>query len=256
MHRRREYALEALERDLVAFEAVVQQAGDDLLGDARRSQVVRVGERVLKTFRERGLVPALRGAAGEGRARSAWWAARRLSVAEIPTPEALALLERRDGSAVLVTRFEQGAILRDRLAEPLSPLDRRGLARAAGWLFGRLAREGLRHNDLAPKNLFVAPGELPVPRDLRHTPRPGTPRVMLIDLDNLSTMKPFDRPALARMLGQLADLPIELSRTDRARFAAAFERAAGRALPPDVVIEAQAFTTRRRARRESLARRP
>ncbi|MCB9899141.1 MAG: hypothetical protein H6825_14145, partial [Planctomycetes bacterium] len=115
VHRRREYTLDALRADLAQHAALfgdVPHAGiaqDEgarpsvgaVLGDAARAHVSRVGgcdeTHVVKAYRDRGPVSALRARLGRGRARGAWKAARRLAVEGVPTPEALALLERPDG---------------------------------------------------------------------------------------------------------------------------------------------------------------
>lgn len=254
LFRRRDLAEDALVEAVADFERVVRD-GDGLLGDARRAQVARVGRDgavVAKSFRERGLVAALRAWLGAGRGRSAWTAGRRLEVVGIPTPRTLALCEWRDGSALLLTEHVDGVTLRDRLSSPIDDVaERARLARAVGWLVGRLWQQGLRHPDMSTKNLLVVTSgdELPGGRDRATCPAPGTPLVHVIDLDNLETTARHDRRALARMLGQLGDVPDWVTRSDRRRVVREVERVAARGVPPDVQADAQARTAARRERR-------
>lgn len=249
--RRRRYEREQLDADLAAHQDAVRRG--DLLGDAAAAQVSLVGTdgaapRVVKHFRRRGPGRALRQALGRGRARSAWVAARRCELEGLPTPAGLALLEHADGSAVLVCEARPGApTLRDHVAAHGLDAD---LATALGHVLGRLSRAGLRHDDLSAKNLLVCPGPPWQPRDLRLRPDPRWPDIQLIDLDNMTVTDRHDPAALERMLGQLADLPVEPSRTDRQHFARGFRRGAGRDVPPDVATAAQARAAARRARRE------
>lgn len=254
---RRRFVDDATLVDAVQAHERATQEPAALLGDARRSQVARVGDVggiVTKSFRERGLFAALRARFGNGRARSAWKAGRRLEVVGLPTPRTLALCEWRDGSALLLVEHVAGRTLREALATPpAARVDRSHLAAAVGWLVGRLWREGLHHPDMSTKNLLVASaGEMPVGRDRASRPAPGTPLVHLIDLDNLRSVPRFDERALARMLGQLGDVPDWVTRSDRRRFVVALERAAGRGVPPSVVADAVARTDARRRRRARL----
>ncbi len=256
--RRREVSDDELAAAWQEFEDIAMTRPAELLGDARRSQVARVhaGEWVGKSFREKGLGARWRARLRAGRGRSAWRAGRRLEVVDIPTPATLALVEWSDGSAFLLVEHVPGQTLREVLeGPPVSPRRRRQLAAAAGWLVGRLWRAGLHHPDMSTKNLLVAAtGEMPVGRDRSTRAVPGTPLVHLIDLDNLATTRPHDADALARMLGQLSDVPDTVTRTDRRRFERALEDVAGRAVPGAVAEAAAARAQARRARRESHAR--
>lgn len=269
-HHRREYGDEALLSDLAEHAAVVARGGPSLasgappaernpqlLGDSARSQVTLVGAgavaRVVKTYRDSGPAAMLRNALGRGRARAAWVFGRRLEVLSIPTPRTLGLLERRDGTAALVTEHVDGVTLREHLTVTLSPEVRRGLARVLGWLVGCLSRAGLRHHDLSTKNLLVSPhGALPVGKDRRTRPPGGAPHLLLIDLDGMTTMAPHDEGGLVRMLGQLGDLPDGVTATDRLRFRRAYRAAAGKDLPPGVLRDANERVLRRQARRRAL----
>jgi hypothetical protein len=62
-------------------------------------------------------------------------------------------------------------------------------------------------------------------------------------------MAPFDARGLARMLGQLGDVPTRITRTERVRFLRGFALAAGRALPPEVLARALRLTESRVRRR-------
>jgi tRNA A-37 threonylcarbamoyl transferase component Bud32 len=254
---RREYALDVLRADLAEHARWLAEGGSRVLGSAPRSRVTLVGEgeaaRVVKEYVPAGVAAALRQRLGAGRARSAWVGARRLAVLGLPTPEALALLERRDGTAVLVTRALRDARplrqLAPELARERSPDRRAAVATALGHLVGRLARAGLRHADLSDKNVWIASAPSALPRDLRDAPPPGAASLRLIDLDGLRRMPPHDPRGVARMLGQLADLPARPTSTDLRRFARAFALGARRELAPEVAAEALQLATKRAAAR-------
>jgi Lipopolysaccharide kinase (Kdo/WaaP) family len=239
-------------------------AADDahVLGRARRGLVTRVGappdEHVVKEYVPGGPLVALRQAVGAGRARAAWVGARRCEVLGLGTAEALALLERRNGTAVLVTRALRGSRslfeLAPELVRPGASARRAAVARGVGHLAGRLARVGLRHKDMAAKNVFVAEGPPTPPLDLRWAPPAGAARVELIDLDGLRMMRPFEVHGLVRMLSQLADLPVRPSRTDLRRFATGYAAGAGRELPRHVAEAALAGAAARERRRAALDR--
>jgi len=256
--RRRAYGVERLRADVAGHADVVARRGAELLGDASASRVSRVGEVVVKEYRRAGVLAALRSHCGFGRARGAWKAARRLAVEDVPTPEALALLERPDGTAHLVTAWTpESRTLRQWLesdGERSDPRDRGRLALALGHLVGRLSRAGVRHDDLSTKNVLIAPGAAHSTRDLRTTPPPGLPRLELIDLDNLARTERHDAVALSRMLGQLGDVPPWVRRTDRRRFARGFSLGAGRSLPRWVVAAAEDLVRARQERRAARAR--
>ena len=246
LYRSVDYAAAMLHADLAAHQAALEAGDPAVLGRSPRSRVTRVGAaggaRVVKDYGPPGALAALRQSLGLGRARSAWVGARRCAVLGLPSPAALALLERRDGGAVLVTcDLRGGASLRDGLAELVaSPRRRAQVASGLGHLVGCLARHGVRHADLAPKNVFLASGTDPdPPRDVRDRLSARCASLWLIDLDGLRRMPAHDPRGLVRMLEQLGDLARPPSRTDRLRFALAYARAAGRELPPDVVERAR-----------------
>ena len=263
VYRRREYSIERLRADLLRHGQTVRASGPALLGSTPRARVTCVddegGGRIVKEYLRAGRFPRLRHVLRRGRARTAWVAARRLDVIGLPTPQALALIERDDGSAALVTRRIEGAVtLRTWLAtlgDDARPAERRPLAAAVGHVVGRLARAGLRHDDLSTKNWLVADEPPPALRDRRDAGAPPRPGVLLIDLDNLRTVPRHDARSLVRMLTQIADVPAGVTRTDRQRFVRAFERAAGRPLPPEVAREALEGARHRAARRAELDRR-
>jgi hypothetical protein len=266
LFRRRTYDAACLREDLLAHPRIVQRRDADVLGRSPGSDVTRVtggswggGPRVLKVSTQRGARRVARQALGLGRARRAWVAARALEVLGLSTPEALALLERRDGTAVLVTREVAGARgLRALLQAPAPPPPalRSALALALGHLVGRLARSGLVHDDLSTKNVLVTDPPTPPSGDRRTCPRADWPRLWLIDLDNMRVGPQFERRALVRMLGQLGDVPAWVTRADRRRFALGYAQAAGRALPRDVATEAAARSAARAARRQASTRAP
>jgi hypothetical protein len=270
LFRRRVYDAARLEADL-AGHALALRTGSGVLGRSPRTLVTHVdggapatGARIVKQFAARGPLSAVRQRLGLARARGAWVGARALEVDDIATPPALALLEASDGSAVLVTRALPGAAsLRDvaaRLAARPQVVcgpaaaERAAVARATGFLVGRLARAGWRHADLSAKNLLVT-AEAPSPaRDQRNRPPVAPPSVWLIDLDGLRRMPAHDARGLARMLGQLGDVPPGVTRTDRLRFRHGYAAAARRDIPPHVVHAAARQTLQRVRRRERLSR--
>jgi tRNA A-37 threonylcarbamoyl transferase component Bud32 len=259
--RRRDYAGEELVTDLALHAETLAQGGAGVLGQAPASRVTRVGDepgrRIVKEYTVRGAFSALRQQVGLGRARSAWKGARRLEVLGIPTPRALALEECADGSALLVTEsLGDPPSLRtvtEQLAAGNEIPSRFALSRALGNVVGRLARAGIRHDDLSSKNVLIVRTSAPSSRDVRTQPDPDWPSVHLIDLDNMTSMPPHDAYGLRRMLSQLCDLPDVVSRTDRLRFLRAFEAASGRALPREVG-EASLAGARARAARRAAAR--
>ncbi|RKY21922.1 MAG: hypothetical protein DRQ55_02540 [Planctomycetota bacterium] len=294
LHRRREYGLELLAHDLDVHRAA-EASGAGMLSAARASSVSWVdslpapaagerpaahahispagpsdlaglaggagvdepGARVVKHYLPQGLMPLLRARLGLGRARGAWRFARRCRVLGVPTPQALAMLERPGGSAWLVTRAvvdatsltDWGQALE---ARTLGALDRRAVAWAVGHAVGVLARAGLRHADMSGKNVLLsrAPAEPVV--DLRLRPSPTWPRVNLVDLDNMRRCQPHDPEVLVRMLGQLGDLPPVITASDRRRFELGYLRGAGRELPAEVVAVARERTRARQQRRSRL----
>ncbi|MHC5210018.1 MAG: lipopolysaccharide kinase InaA family protein [Planctomycetota bacterium] len=262
LFRRRTYEPGVLDEDLDLHRQALARDGADVLGSAPRTRVTRIRNgtrgRVVKEYLPTGPWGAVRQRLGGGRARSAWTGARRLEVLDIATPEGLALLERPDGSSVLVTcELVDGVSLRtfaEGLEHAAQPGDRADVATQVGWIVGRLSRAGVRHDDLSTKNILlqrVPPAEA---RDVRDRAPPGAWRASLIDLDNLKPMARHDGLGLVRMLTQLFDVPAWVSRTDRRRFERGFERAAGRPLPPDVARAALAGAEARACRRRAQSR--
>jgi tRNA A-37 threonylcarbamoyl transferase component Bud32 len=262
LFRRRGYPLTLMREDLRSHVEFLAGIGARVLGQATRGHVTLVGaspgERVVKEYGPPAAISALRQLLGYGRARTAWVGARRLGVLDIATPEALALLERRDGTAVLVTRAladaRQLRVLAPELAREAPSPRRAAVALALGHLVGRLARAGLRHADLSAKNVFVQPGPALPARDIRDRAPEGAADLQLIDLDGLKPMPPFDHRGLVRMLEQLADLPVRPSRADLRRFASAYAATAGRELPRAVAAQALAGATARAAARAQAGR--
>lgn len=256
-HRRRDYPRAEQARDLAAHLGR-ETLQEGLLARGRASCVTRTGPpgagRIVKHYLPRGPLARLRARLGLGRARGAWRAARRCRVLDVPTPEALAMVECRDGRAWLVTREVWPAVSVTDYAEDLTAgraphQDRRSVAWSVGHAVGRLWRAGLRHADLSGKNVLISAGPAEAVADLRMRPLTHWPRVDFIDLDNMRRCRPYSHAALARMLGQLGDVPAGVSATDERRFVLGLELGAGRGLPPGVIDRAAALTAGRQARR-------
>ncbi|MDG2149039.1 MAG: lipopolysaccharide kinase InaA family protein [Planctomycetota bacterium] len=262
VHRLRRYPVESLREDLEHHREATRLGGAALLGDAPRCRVSlrddEAGARVVKEYVDRSPSASWRCRLGFGKARGAWKASRRCQVVGVPTPVALALIEAPDGSAHTVTEAVHGARPLDVFADELEPHRevalRHAVAREVGRVVGVLSRAGLRHDDMSTKNWLLGEGSAVSTGDLRTDPPPGMPSVQLIDLDNMKCTAPHDESSLARMLGQLGDLPAGVTRTDLARFSHGFFAGAGQALPRKVVLAAQSLTRARRERRAARER--
>ncbi|MFT7465472.1 MAG: tRNA A-37 threonylcarbamoyl transferase component Bud32 [Pseudohongiellaceae bacterium] len=259
VHRRRDYDPKQLIEDLQHHRQLVSDGGT-LLGDAGAAQVSSSGvskaSRVIKHYRRRGPLLALRCWAGHSRARVAWVSARRCAVHGVPTPRALALVEESDGSSWLVTdELGNAPSLREIAADMQgsTTVDQRGpLAFALGHVVGRLSRAGLRHADLSSKNILIDPGPPPRTRDRRTCPGTDSVNVQLIDLDGMRVGKAHDGADLLRMLSQLADLPSWVTHTDRSRFAMGFRASSGKIIPEDLARQALHAGRQRGLRRQAL----
>ena len=170
----------------------------------------------VKWCRWRGLRGALSDRIHGSRAARALAGAEDLRPLGVPSPEPLAIAERRRLGLVresfLITRFlANAAPLPAALPEiAASPRRRRALAGAVGDLVGSLHAAGIDHADLKHSNLLVGPGE----------------RVSLVDLDSLVPRRRPTWRRRVRAMGQLeayaTDLYPWLPRTDRARFLRAY----------------------------------
>jgi len=227
-------------------------SGEGVLKDGRRTAVTRVRRGAdwlcVKEYRSSGLLDRMKDWLRGPRAERAWRAAERLGRCGVPTPEPIAAIERR-GVGYLVTRFvEDGVPLNRLLAErfggALSPgevASKRSLVRRlAAWL-RRVHDCRIYHDDWSCKNILAAE-------------RAEGWQFWLLDLDSVSPRRRLTWRRRVKNLGQLADTPAGISRTDRMRFLvvyAAGDASLARGRFPSAVLEA----TRRRveARERRLA---
>lgn len=168
----------------------------------------------------------LAGALAPTLAMRAWRAARACEVRGIPHPRHYALVA--EGvlprlATILMERIADATMVHVWLeAGQATPAARFELARALGQLVGRFHASGLKHRDLALQNLLVR---------ARADQAGGGDGAAgwdawVIDLDEVRTGRMSPKEKL-RALSQLADLPAQATRTDRARFFRAYLQAGG-----------------------------
>jgi tRNA A-37 threonylcarbamoyl transferase component Bud32 len=176
------------------------------------------------------------------RTRKAWRAACSMGVRGIPTPEALAFVEksRWGGGNLLITRFVADAVSLSVFAssKPV-PADRKAVAEAAAATAGSLHRWGLYHCDWSAKNFLVArePGD-------RHF------SVLVADAEALEGRSSLTRARIIKNLGQLNDVG-GFTNGDRMRFYRFYVRSCGAELSKKEMRAVVAFTMKRAARRFS-----
>ena len=118
----------------------------------------------MKRYNPKGRLFALRYLLRRSRARRAWQLARELRARDVPTPEALAFLERRHfgllQASYLITRALAGAESLDQYVDKRFPAWQTTEKRA---FIGRLAgllkashEQGMAHGDLKAKNILIA----------------------------------------------------------------------------------------------------
>lgn len=155
-------------------------------------------------------------------AMRAWRAARACEVRGIPHPRHYALvaegvIPRR--ATIIMERIEDATMVHVWLSEGQpTPAARFALARVLGHLLGRFHAAGLKHRDLALQNLLIR-------ARAGQDGRAGW-EAWVVDLDEVRTGT-MSRKEKLRALSQLADLPREATRTDRARFFRAYLQAGG-----------------------------
>ena len=154
-------------------------------------------------------------------AMRAWRAARACEVRGIPHPRHHALVI--EGviprlATILMERIADATMTHVWLQEGrVTPAARFALARELGRLLGRFHHSGLKHRDLAVQNILIRPREGDGARGWE---------AWLVDLDEVRTGAMSRREKL-RALSQLADLPAQATRSDRARFFRAYLAAGG-----------------------------
>lgn len=162
------------------------------------------------------------------RGMAEWYASSGFRVRGIPTPEAIALLERNPGwfrkHSYVLTRFEAAteeldAFLNRTFALPTVEFSRARrvtiLERVAAAV-SQLHRLGVYHNDLKAKNALIDPSSQP------------EPRVLFLDLTGVRLWRRLHDKRKIKNLAQLdQSLPYAVSRGDRLRFLRMYRRELG-----------------------------
>lgn len=196
--------------------------GQEVLKNGPRTAVTRVpldnAWACVKEYRQAGASERLKGLLGQSRAARAARGARRLAAQGIEAPELLAVA-RRGASAYLVTRYVEGAtplnrLVAERFGGPLSPAElaakRAMLRQLAAWL-RHIHDRGVYHDDWSAKNFLAAE-------------RAESWAFYVLDFESLSPWKPLTWRRRVKNLGQLADAPQAITRTDKMRFLLAYAR--------------------------------
>ncbi len=139
-------------------------AGGEILKNGNSTYVSRLTwngrDIVVKRYNHKGLVHSLRHTIKKSRARQGWLHAHRLMMLNIPTPRAMAYIERRRRLLVwncyLVTEYVEGPhfddILRD---EKVTQENRSAAAQGVVELLDKLAGYRITHGDLKHTNILI-----------------------------------------------------------------------------------------------------
>ena len=161
---------------------------------AARVDVAGLGSVVLKVHHPHGAADVVRSALRPSRARREWRAARYLYGAGIPTPEPLAMLERRRGPLLEQAASASRHLATRKTFEPallsMPGAKARVLLERATALVRALHDRGVSHRDLHSGNVLVGPG--PGDRATIH----------VIDLHKVRVGHPVGRRRRAAELGQ------------------------------------------------------
>ncbi len=213
VYRRADFAPDLVRRAVEGHRAAA--GGDVLKRDHRGSVTVvdlRGGRRVcVKGFVRPGLIQRIGDLFRGSRARAAWVGANACAVRAISTPRALAVAELGPHSFFITEYVEGAARLNDYVADHARPLGAeaarkwRRFVRQAADFVRRLHSHELRHRDLSAKNILVRE-------------RGDGWDFWLVDVGDIRL---GGKPTLAqkiRNLGQLGQIYVMPSRTDRLRF--------------------------------------
>jgi tRNA A-37 threonylcarbamoyl transferase component Bud32 len=204
--------IETLEREGAR---VVKREGRNECAVVRSGDATYFVKRVRSSSALGVLADAFRGSRG----KRAWRAAHALSRRGLPTPRAHALAEwgflLPSRSALLTQSLEKAETVQEVAAKLDTVFRDRGervrFLTSLGELVGRLHNADVDHDDLALKNILVVD--------------PRNPRFYFIDLDAVvGWRKGLTKVRVLRALMQLDDAPRTVSRTDRMRVLAAYER--------------------------------
>ncbi|MBM4036366.1 MAG: hypothetical protein FJ291_31915 [Planctomycetes bacterium] len=208
-----------MDEALAAHDAALA-SGQGVLKSGARTAVTRVpwgdGWACVKEYRKGGLAEWFKALFHGSRLRRALRGARLLAAKGIDAPEVLAVAG-RGASAFLVTRHIGDAtplnkLLAGRFGGALSGAELRAkrlmLRELAAWL-RRVHDLGVYHDDWSAKNFLAAERE-------------GRWAFYLLDFESLSAWKCLTRRRIVKNLGQLADAPACVTRTDKMRFLVAY----------------------------------
>jgi tRNA A-37 threonylcarbamoyl transferase component Bud32 len=206
-------------------------------GQVVRADLGELGSVIVK-YRRYGWRSSLASLCAAHRLKVAWIAAHGLGVRLLPTPEALALVERRTLGCVreawLFVRECEDAEPLDQflwhaktpLGEPINPAERQALARHLGELLRKLHEMGVRPHDLSPQNILVKRDALAglvegVSRNAESAPPLA---IAFIDLDDMRFRGHVVDAKRMRNLVQVGNLPEgHVSVTDRLRALRAYD---------------------------------
>jgi len=207
-------------REALAAHRSALKCGRGVLKDGVRTAVTRVdcgGACVcVKEYRNEEPLDWVKELLRGPRACRAWRGGQHLARKGVSIPELLAVVK-QGGNTFLFTRYAEGAtpldlLLANRFRRVLPVAElmaKRGLVRQlALWLRG-IHDRGVYHNDWSCKNILAAE---------RHE---GW-QFWLLDLESVSPRKRLTWRRRVKNLGQLADTPAGISRTDRMRFLVAY----------------------------------
>jgi tRNA A-37 threonylcarbamoyl transferase component Bud32 len=243
-----------LEAALAAHDEALAGRGT-VLNRTRHGAVTRVdvaGDTLcVKEYGRGGFVQRLRDRLFGSRGERAWRGAERLRSLAIPSPEALALLE-RDGAFYLVMRFVREGValsrlLLERFAGVLPPerlREKRALLRELGRWLRRIHDAGVYHDDWSPKNILAVG-------------RGAGWEFLLLDLEAVRPRQRPNRRRRMKNLGQVCDFDAGITTTDRMRCLVGYaggDRTLSRGSFPRGVLASARGRAERRARRFGDAR--
>lgn len=155
-------------------------------------------------------------------ARRSWRTLLEGSERALPLPAPVCLVEQRDGTTTLVTRWCDGDHIHlvhagERAGRLAAPAERRRFAAAIAGTVATLLEAGVRTADLAPQNILV-----------HHDGDRWT--AVLVDLDDVRFVDRVPPSHVLENLAQLGHLPPTVPATDRLRGLRSFLECGGRAV--------------------------